>query len=149
MQRLTKIGPISILGWAFAEWQQEILLEDLKAGVYTRKLQKPSGGRVAASLKTKVFPNNKKTSKFEVRDLVNLEKSILPFFEKHQLRTLKNQDFQLFSQICKLLKQKRHLHSSGVLQLIDLPYSMNNSGKNRRKTKQQLVSEIEQHLLKK
>ena len=82
---------------------------------------------------------------FEIRDLMNLEKSILPFF-LNQLRTLKNQDFQLFSQICKLLKQKRHLHYSGVLQLIDLAYSMNNSGKNCRKTKQQLVSEIKQHL---
>lgn len=81
---------------------------------------------------------DKKTSKFEVR-------KILPFFEKHPLRTLKHKDFQILCEICKLLQQKRHLHKSGVLQLIELAYSMNNHGKNRRKSKQQLLSEIEEH----
>lgn len=88
---------------------------------------------------------DKKTSKYEVRDLVNLETIIVSFFQKNQLRTLKNKDFQVFCEICKLLREKRHLNYFGVLELIDLAYSMNQNGVNRRKTKQKLLSEIEQY----
>lgn len=85
---------------------------------------------------------DRETSKYEVRDLQELLEKSIPFFEKNKLTTQKNQDFLLFCEICNLLKKKKHLELSGVLTLIDLAYSMNNTGKNRRKTKQQLLSEM-------
>lgn len=85
---------------------------------------------------------DRKTSKYEVRDLNELLEKIIPFFKTNQLRTQKSQDFAIFCEICRLLKNKQHQEISGVLKLIDLAYSMNNSGKNRRKTKAQLLSEI-------
>jgi hypothetical protein len=87
---------------------------------------------------------DRKTSKLEVRDLDNLQKKIIPFFKKNPLRTQKKQDFLLFCEICDLLKKGEHLNQTGVLTLLDLAYSMNQSGVYRRKTKQKLISEIEE-----
>ena len=93
---------------------------------------------------------DKKTSKYEVRDLVNLEQIIIPFFffffqkkNQNQLRTQKNQDFKVFCKICELIRKKEHLHSVGVLKLLDLAYSMNQNDVNHRKTKQSLLDELE------
>lgn len=86
---------------------------------------------------------DRKTSKYEVRDLQELLLKIIPFFEKNKLRTQKRQYFETFCEICHLLKNKTHLEHSGVVKLIDLAYSMNNSGQNRRKTKDQLLFEIQ------
>jgi hypothetical protein len=85
---------------------------------------------------------DRQTSKYEVRDLKELLEKIIPFFKKNKLRTQKSQDFVFFCEICDLLKKKKHLEISGVLKLIDLAYSMNGSGQNRRKTKDQILSEI-------
>ena len=86
---------------------------------------------------------DRKTSKYEVRDLKNLRLKILPFFQKNKLRTQKQQDFLLFCEICDLLIKKTHLTQSGIFKLIDLAYSMNQSGASRRKKKSHLLYEIE------
>lgn len=86
---------------------------------------------------------DRKTNKYEVRDLEDLGNKIIPFFKKNPLRTKKKQDFVLFCEICDLLQKREHLKETGVIQLIDLAYSMNQSGVHRRKTKQQLLYEIE------
>ena len=45
---------------------------------------------------------DRKTSKYLVRDLEHLVDSMLPFFQKHPLRTSKNKDFLLFFEIWSL-----------------------------------------------
>lgn len=89
---------------------------------------------------------DRKTSKYEVRDLKQLREKIIPFFKRNQLRTQKNQDFLIFCEICDLLKEKQHLTLTGMLKLISLAYSMNTKGQYRRKTKAQLFFEIENYL---
>ena len=102
---------------------------------------------------------DRKTSKYEIRDFTSLSQKILPFFKKNQLRTQKGQDFFKFCEICKLLSfqknkslsknsrfwngPKQHSQYSGVVKLLELAYSMNNNGANRRKTKTQLLEELE------
>lgn len=87
--------------------------------------------------------NDRKTSKYEVRDLDSLLTKVIPFFKKHQLRTRKSRDFEIFCQICTLLAKGEHLKHSGIKQLLDLAYSMNQNGCFRRKEKRQLLSELD------
>lgn len=86
---------------------------------------------------------DRKTSKYEIRDLANLSKKIIPFFKKNRLRTQKSHDFVKFCEICKLLREKQHYQFSGVVKLLDLTYSMNNDGANRRIPKTQLLDQLE------
>ena len=78
---------------------------------------------------------DRKTSKYEVRDLESLLKKIIPFFKKHRLRTLKSRDFEIFCEICTMLAKGSHFTGNGVEHLIDLAYSMNQNGRFRRKDK--------------
>lgn len=85
--------------------------------------------------------NDRKSVKYEVCDLDNLEKRIIPFFKKNQLRSQKKQDFQTFCEICEVLKRKHHLTFSGVQILISLAYSLNKTSLNHRKKKSTVLFE--------
>lgn len=76
--------------------------------------------------------------KYEVRSLENLVKVIIPHFQKYPLRTSKEKDFNLFTQICSLMNQNLHLNRDGLINIIDIAYQMNESGK-RKYSKQELL----------
>ena len=65
------------------------------------------------------------------------------FFSKKSSNNTKRSRFYLVLGALRL-KQKQHFDLSGVTKLINIAYSMNNNGENRRKTKSQLFFEIEQ-----
>src|SRR3989344_1026539 len=48
-----------------------------------------------------------KTLKFEVRSLGEINGKVVPFFEKYPLKSSKNKDFTLFSEICRLMAKRR------------------------------------------
>src|SRR3989338_5505874 len=73
-----------------------------------------------------------KTVKFEVRDHNDLMTKIIPHFEKFPLLSKKQKDFELFKKICKIVDQKIHLTKEGFIEILNLAYSMNGSGKRRR-----------------
>jgi hypothetical protein len=87
---------------------------------------------------------DRKTSKYEVRNLEDLLQKIIPFFKKNPLRTQKKHDFLVFCEICEVLQKRDHLKEPGVIKLLDLAYSMNQGGVSRRKTKHQVLYEIEE-----
>lgn len=47
--------------------------------------------------------NSKKHAHYNVQDLDSLHKKVMPFFEKHQLRAKKLQDFKLWCQALEIL----------------------------------------------
>ena len=65
-----------------------------------------------------------------VRSMKDLEDNIVPFFNKYQLKTAKNNDFVIFCKILILLKGKEHLNKSGLDNIKSLASTMN-----RRKTR--------------
>ncbi len=85
---------------------------------------------------------DRNTSKYEVRDLASLQQKIIPFFQKNQLKTAKKQDFVIFCKICQMIHEKHHFTYQGVVTLVDLAYSMNKNGVNRRKSKSQILLEL-------
>lgn len=54
---------------------------------------------------------------FRVRKLEDLSTIILPFFEKHQLKTMKKVDFLRFRKVVHLMQNKGHLTPEGLAQI--------------------------------
>ncbi len=54
---------------------------------------------------------------YRVRDLTHLSKIIVPFFEKHQLKSLKKVDFLKFCKVIRLMKEKKHLEPEGLIKI--------------------------------
>jgi len=88
------------------------------------------------------------TNKYEVRNFNDLTTKIIPFFKHYSLFTQKQNDFALFLEICSLIKQNQHLSKTGLIQIIELAYEMNQSGARKRK-KEELLALLERNIYKK
>ena len=70
---------------------------------------------------------------YAVDSLRDLEANILPFFERYPLR-IKGADFELFATIVRAMRRKEHLRPDGCERLVRVAYSMNENGKQRART---------------
>ncbi|MBI2054922.1 MAG: LAGLIDADG family homing endonuclease [Candidatus Sungbacteria bacterium] len=59
-------------------------------------------------------PNHHHTYRFQVNNLEDLKNHIIPFFEKHPLRSKKIRDFELFKKIITAVMKKEHHTKSGL-----------------------------------
>lgn len=84
------------------------------------------------------FSRSDRVYKYEVRSLPELLERIIPHFEKYPLQGRKIKDFELFREICFMMKANLHLSAKYLRKIIDLAYEMNPSGK-RRYTKEDLL----------
>lgn len=72
-----------------------------------------------------------KTLKYEVRRLSDLCDSIIPHFRKYPMISGKQHDFELFAQVCELMKDGGQHTKPGMRQIIRLAFQMNPSGKRK------------------
>lgn len=72
------------------------------------------------------FSKRDQNYKFEVRGINDLTYKIIPHFTKYPLQTSKRKDFDLFKQVCLLVKQNKYLSYKGLKQIVSLAYQMNN-----------------------
>lgn len=79
-----------------------------------------------------------RTLKYEVRSLKDLIGKVIPFFRRYPLKSSKNNDFVLFSQVCNILT-KESISKSDLKDIVQLATQMNVSGK-RKYDKQKLLS---------
>jgi len=70
-----------------------------------------------------------KTLKWEVRSLSILIDRVIPHFEIYPLLSGKQNDFELFAQICKRMAEGAHLSRAGLLEIVRMAGTMNPSGK--------------------
>ncbi len=66
-----------------------------------------------------------------VRSIKDIEQRIIPFFKKYPLKTLKQQDFLLFSRIIEIMSARKHLTKSGATKIALLIGRMNRKKKSR------------------
>ena len=66
---------------------------------------------------------------YRVRDFKSLQDKIIPFFEKHGLKTLKNVDFLKFKQIIRIISEEKHLTLEGLNEIKAITSKMNNRAK--------------------
>ena len=62
---------------------------------------------------------------WRVRHLKNLAEIIVPFFEKHNLKSKKAVDFHKFARVVRLMQKKAHLTEDGFQRILKIASSMN------------------------
>ena len=72
-----------------------------------------------------------KTLKFEVRKLEDLMNVVIPHFESYPMISAKQNDFELFKQICGMVNDGQHRTKPGLAQIVKLAMKMNPSGKRK------------------
>jgi hypothetical protein len=75
---------------------------------------------------------------YSVYGAKNVDEHVVPFFERHQL-LVKRRDFELFAAVVRILVGKQHLHPAGFEQAARLIYAMNQHGKQRRRTLEEVL----------
>jgi hypothetical protein len=70
-----------------------------------------------------------------------LESIIIPFFERHPLRSSKQGDFEKFRDVVLAMQRKEHLTRDGFVRIVKLAFSMNKRGKQRRYTIEEILAE--------
>ena len=64
---------------------------------------------------------------YRVRGQENLQKQIVPFFEKHKLKTRKGVDFLKFRKVILLIEKGEHLKADGLEKIREIKKSMNST----------------------
>lgn len=82
-----------------------------------------------------------KTLKLETRQIKNLTDKIIPHFEKFPLLSAKQKDFELFAQVCKLVRARQHVTKLGLKKIVNLAFQMNPSGR-RRYSKEEILNSL-------
>jgi hypothetical protein len=62
---------------------------------------------------------------YRVRSIKDFSEKIIPFFEKHQLKTAKKIDFLKFRRVVLMMQEKKHLTPEGILKIKKIRSSMN------------------------
>ena len=100
-------------------------------------------------LKDEVFKTgriHRKTSPYNVftysiENNKTLHEKIVPFFRKYQL-AVKAEDFKKFSDIVARLERKEHLNIEGFKRIVDIAFTMNAQGKNRKYSKEYIYETL-------
>jgi hypothetical protein len=76
---------------------------------------------------------------FSIDSMRNIKERVIPFFDKYPLVT-KREAYQAFRDIVLSMDRKEHLTPLGFERLVRLAYSMNQQGKGRRKSLEEILS---------
>src|SRR3989338_1350349 len=85
-------------------------------------------------------PTNPRDSTYVyvVRDRNDLLTKIIPFFRAYPLCTEKENDFQMFAKVVRMMSEKQHRTKEGLMKIIKLAYTMNGAGRYRKRSKDEI-----------
>lgn len=63
--------------------------------------------------------------RYVVRKREDLLNVIIPFFERHELRTAKRENFRKFAECVRMMEQKQHLQTEGFASVASIAATMN------------------------
>jgi hypothetical protein len=91
----------------------------------------------------RIMPKGPKSSvmTYSVYRRRDLESVILPFFEQHSLVSRKREDFTKFAEIVRLMQADAHRTEEGFRRIVELAFSMNQRGKQRRYKLEEVLAE--------
>ena len=72
-----------------------------------------------------------KTLKYEIRSLDELLEKVVPHFRMFPLKSSKQKDFLLLEEVCRKMKDFKHLETKGFQEIVQLAFQMNASGKRK------------------
>lgn len=64
-------------------------------------------------------------ARWVVNRFADLRDEIVPFFQEHQLRTAKRDNFEKFAKIIEIMDQGRHLTVPGIAEIAEISQTMN------------------------
>ena len=64
-------------------------------------------------------------SRYCVARFADLRNVIVPFFQEHQLRTSKKDNFDKFTTVLRLMEERKHLTVSGLIEIAEIAETMN------------------------
>lgn len=85
---------------------------------------------------------NDDTYVYVVRSRADLTDKVIPFFREFELRTCKQKDFEIFSEIVLRMQEGDHKTRQGLIELLKLAFSMNRSGRYRRISFDDIMSNL-------
>jgi hypothetical protein len=75
---------------------------------------------------------------YSVYGVQHVHNYVVPFFERHPLH-VKQRDLELFAAIVRMLRVKAHLEPAGFERVVRLAYAMNQHGRQRRRTLEEVL----------
>src|SRR3954451_4181305 len=72
-----------------------------------------------------------KTLKWETRRLEDILERVVPHFEQYPLLSGKQNDFERFASVCRLMAAGAHRRRDGLIEIVELVRVMNPSGRRR------------------
>src|SRR3989344_7342306 len=76
-------------------------------------------------LNTRYDNHNEHLYRYVVRKRADLLNTIIPFFERHELRTAKRGNFKKFVKCAHAMEQKKHLTTKGLISIARIASTMN------------------------
>jgi hypothetical protein len=83
------------------------------------------------------------TQVFVVRNRIDLENKIIPFFKNYPLLSNKQKTFLTFAKIIRMLSLGKHNTKTGAKYIIKLAYSMNKQGTYRKISLKELLDDLD------
>ena len=81
------------------------------------------------------------TLKYETRGIKDLVNRVVPHFKKYPLVSGKRKDFEIFTEVCRMMNKGLHRSADGLKLILELVSKMNPSG-SRKYSKEFLLSKM-------
>jgi hypothetical protein len=81
---------------------------------------------------------------YMVASIKNHLEKVIPFFEKYPIIGHKHQEFLRFKEIVEMLSRREHHKTEGFKRIVQLAFSMNQQGKGRRHTLEEVFITLDQ-----
>lgn len=89
-------------------------------------------------------PGNEDVLVFKIESRKSIIEKVIPFIEKYMIygSAIKRQNFQIFKYVTIALENKAHTKLEETLKIVDLIYSTNHAGKQRKRPKEEVIRRI-------
>jgi hypothetical protein len=89
-------------------------------------------------------PGNEDVLVYKITSRRSIVEKVLPFFDKYMRygSAVKHQNFLMFKEAVMALENKAHFTLEGTKRLVDLAYSTNHAGKQRKRPKAEVMQRI-------
>ena len=92
----------------------------------------------------RIYPKvgNEDVLVFTIDSRKSLLEKVIPFLEKYMKFSTKVEDYKKFKKIVLSLEKKKHWNKEGMIELVNIAYSMNMNGKQRKHPKEEVINDI-------
>ncbi len=87
-------------------------------------------------------PGNEDVLVLKITNRQVLRDHVVPFLRRYMRYSARVVDYDIFATVVDLVCQGRHRSLEGIVELVDLAYTINGNGKNRRTPKSEILDRI-------